>query len=374
MEISGKWRGAIISVTLLLGWVAQMRVDAGEATGSTVPFTSRPWPAAQQMFYADPYWRGGDCASTVDLSDGRVLWLFADSYVGVRPPYRRIPGCVTMIRNCVGIQCGYDPSTADFTVYWRGTKDTPKAFFPAEDTSWFWPGNAVRIDSFLVVFLMRLCASDSGLGFITCGHAAFLISGLEGSPKEWSLTPLSLPDNPFGIMLGAATLVEPPYLYAFSVREPGDHAVYLARWHTDSMLAEQTDALEWWTGDSSAWVPQAKLTTEPTALFPDGATEFSVLYDVRTDQYLSIQTVGFGACDVMMRTSPSLTGPWSALQLIYQPPEKSKAGVIIYAAKAHPEITGADLILTYNTNAQEQTLIQDTTIYYPRLVRFDWID
>jgi hypothetical protein len=121
-------------------------------------------------------------------------------------------------------------------------------------------------------------------------------------------------------------------------------------------------------------VPQAELTSEPTTLFPDGATEFSVLYDVRTDQYLSIQTVGFGACDVMMRTAPSLTGPWSALQLVYQPSEKSKPGVFIYAAKAHPEITGADLILTYNTNAPEQTLIQDTTIYYPRLVRFDWRD
>ena len=76
----------------------------------------------------------------------------------------------------------------------------------------------------------------------------------------------------------------------------------------------------------------------------------------------------------MMRAAPSLTGPWSALQLVYQPPEKSKPGVIIYAAKAHPEITGADLILTYNTNAPEQIIIHDTTIYYPRLVRFDWID
>ncbi len=72
------------------------------------------------------------------------------------------------------------PSIADFTVHWRGTKDTPGAFFPKEDTSWFWPGNAVRFDSFLIVFLMRVCASDIGLGFRTCGHAAFIIDELDG--------------------------------------------------------------------------------------------------------------------------------------------------------------------------------------------------
>jgi hypothetical protein len=364
----------IIVVSLLLAMAIPIAVAADEATDSSAAFSCRPWEAAQGMFYSDPYWRGGDCASTVDLGDGRVLWLFADSYVGVKPPYRRDYCCVKMIRNCMGIQHGYDPSTADFAVYWRGTKDEPRPFFPNEDTSWFWPGNAVRIDSMLAVFLMRVCHSDSGLSFKTCGHAAFLISDLEDDPGNWTVSWLQLPDNPFGIMLGAATIVEPPYLYAFSVKEPGDHSMYLARWLTDSVLAGSTEAIEWWTGDSSAWVLQARMTSAPTMLFPDGATELSVVYDARADQYLSIQTVGFGAADVIMRTSPSLTGPWSPLQLVYQPPEKSKPNVIIYAAKAHPEISGADLIITYNTNAPTETIIADTTIYYPRLVRFDWND
>ena len=175
-------------------------------------------------------------------------------------------------------------------------------------------------------------------------------------------------------MLGAATIFEPPYLYAFSVKEPGNHAVYLARWQVDSLLAGTTHAIEWWTGDSSAWVLESKMTRGPTVLFTDGETEFSVIYDAGTEQYLSIQTVGFGAADVMMRTSPALSGPWSALQLIYEPPEKSKPEVIIYAAKAHPELSGADLIISYNTNAPEELIINDTTLYYPRLIRVDWRD
>ena len=226
-----KLRNAVMRVMLFLVCMSLINanVDAGDAAQSRTQFISSSWESGQKMFYSDTFWRGGDCASTVDLGDGRVLWLFADSYIGVKPPYLRDQCCVKMIRNCMGIQTGYDPSSADFTVYWPGTKDSPEAFFPTEDTSWFWPGNGIRIDDILIVFLMRVCDSDSGLGFVTCGHAAFLISDIDGDPGEWSISRFKLPDNPFGIMLGAATIFEPPYLYAFSVKEPGNHAIYLAR-------------------------------------------------------------------------------------------------------------------------------------------------
>lgn len=364
----------IIVVSLLLAWAIPVAVAADDAADSAASFTCLPWEEGQKMFYTDPYWRGGDCASTVDLGDGRVLWLFADSWVGVKPPYVRDSCCVHMIRNCMGIQHGYDPATADFRVHWRGTREEPRAFFAGEEDSWFWPGNGVMIDGVLVVFLMRVCPSDSGLGFVTCGHAAFIIDSFDGNPDQWSLKRLALPENSFGIMLGAATLVEPPYLYAFSTKEPGDHSMYLARWLTDSILAGSADAIEWWTGDSTAWVPHSSLTSLPTALFLHGASEFSVVHDASTDQYLSVQMVGFGAIDVTMRTAPALTGPWSDLQLVYQPLEKAKPGVMMYAAKVHPEIIGADLVITYNTNASHEMLIADSTLYYPRLLRFDWND
>jgi hypothetical protein len=60
--------------------------------------------------------------------------------------------------------------------------------------------------------------------------------------------------------------------------------------------------------------------------------------------------------------------------LVYEPPEKSKPSVMMYGAKAHPELIGADLIITYNTNAPIEIIIEDTTIYYPKLVRVDWSD
>jgi hypothetical protein len=43
---------------------------------------------------------------------------------------------------------------------------------------------------------------------------------------------------------------------------------------------------------------------------------------------------------------------------------------MIYQGKAHPYLTGADLILSYSTNSLDfQNLIDDDAIYYPRFVR-----
>lgn len=370
---------SIIVALALIPLAESMNAKAGEVSQSNRGLTSILWDSGQRMFYADSLWRGGDCASSVDLGDGRILWLFADSYVGVRPPYVRDSCCVTMIRNCIGIQKGYDPLAADFSVYWRGTTENPGAYFPSDDTSWYWPGNAVKIDSVLVMFLMHICPSDTGLRFSECEHsphAAYLVSGIKDKPLEWTLSPLVLPDNPYGIMLAAATIIKPPYLYMFNVavKEPGYGSMYLARWHTDSLIAGSTGSFEWWTGNSIGWISDLEFTSKPATIFDEGATEFSVIYDEETDQYLAIQTVGFGPANIMMRTAPVLTGPWSELLLVYDPPEKPDPEIMIYAAKAHPEITGADIILTYNTNGPIERIVTDTTLYYPILIRLNWIE
>src|SRR5215467_7748298 len=43
--------------------------------------TAAPWPEADCIFRSDPRWLGADAAFSVDLGQGRVLWLFGDSFV-----------------------------------------------------------------------------------------------------------------------------------------------------------------------------------------------------------------------------------------------------------------------------------------------------
>ena len=44
---------------------------------------------------------------------------------------------------------------------------------------------------------------------------------------------------------------------------------------------------------------------------------------------------------------------------------------MIYSAKAHPALAGADLVVTYATNSTRfEEHFSDPEIYYPRFVRF----
>ncbi|HOX76113.1 MAG TPA: hypothetical protein PLB27_15435, partial [Bacteroidales bacterium] len=65
-----------------------------------------------------------------------------------------------------------------------------------------------------------------------------------------------------------------------------------------------------------------------------------------------------------------LTGPWSDLRMLYRPPEYYRQNIMIYSGKAHPGLTGADMILTYATNTfKYEEYLTDSLIYYPRFVR-----
>ncbi|HEY4220540.1 MAG TPA: hypothetical protein VGO62_04340, partial [Myxococcota bacterium] len=86
--------------------------------------------------------------------------------------------------------------------------------------------------------------------------------------------------------------------------------------------------------------------------------------------YQLVSTDGFGAAPVVMRTTQSPSEPWSAPVTLARP--SVPANGLVYSAKAHPELSGADgdLVITYCTNDSDlATLVDDDSIYYPRFLR-----
>lgn len=105
-------------------------------------------------------------------------------------------------------------------------------------------------------------------------------------------------------------------------------------------------------------------------MFENGQSDLTVHFDETTQRFVEVQTVGFGPADVAMRAAPELTGPWTAPRMVYRPPEYNRPNVMIYSAKAHPQLTGGDVVVTYATNTfQFAELLTDSLIYYPRFVR-----
>jgi hypothetical protein len=331
-----------------------------------------PWPAADALFHQDPRWLGADDAYTVDLGRGRVLWLFADTFIATSPAHVRRES--TMIRNSVAIERGYDLSQAAMKFYWNESGGKPGSFFPEDGQSWYWPGGGVRVGHALLLFLMKERQASSGLfGFVAGGWSAVLVENPGDEPSAWRMRQLDCPQNNFGVIVGSGgVLRDGGYVYAFGSREPAVHDIFLVRW--TAAAAEQGDlqAPEWWDAAKSAWVAQRDLPPKPQPVFTNGATEFSVHYDARLRQFIEIQSDGFAASHIAVRSAPALTGPWSALQDFYRPSENDIPGVFSYAAKAHPELqdgSGA-LILTYATNSIDlSTQVENAGLYYPRVLR-----
>ena len=147
------------------------------------------------------------------------------------------------------------------------------------------------------------------------------------------------------------------------------HPQYVARWRDGDVRRGDLMQPEWWAGERLGWVPDSSATPR-WPLFENGQSELTIHYDRASGRYLEVQSMGFGPADVMLRAAVRLTGPWSAPRMIYRPPEYYQRDIMIYAAKAHPTLAGADLVLTYATNSfRPDAMSADTLIFYPRFVR-----
>ena len=222
----------------------------------------------------------------------------------------------------------------------------------------------------MILFLMRVRSIPSGLGFEVYDWDAVLVRNPEAEPDAWDMIWLDSPANDLQVIVGSASvLAEGDFVYAYSSKEPSGGDVYLVRWPLQSIYEGDLKDMEWWN-ESGVWTVAGTQDHRPTPVLRDAGTEFTVHRDPGTGQYLQVQCTGFGPAVLTLRQAPHLTGPWSMGRMLYRPPEYNKPRIMIYQGKAHPHLTGAELVLTYSTNSFDfQNLIDDDAIYYPRFVR-----
>ncbi len=334
----------------------------GGARVERVP-RAEPWPEADALFRSDARWRGGDAAVSVDLGHGRVLWLFGDSFVaGDDTAPRGTRRGTVMVRNSIAIQRGRDPESAAMRFIVR---DGPASFFPESGQRWYWPQHGILLEGRLTLFLYAL-VHDAGdpLGFRYDGWTALRVDNPGEQPEGWRIRPLQVPDVAPIEMVGASVLADAEHVYAYGVREPGDHALFLLRWRRADFVGGALGDPQRWAGPSRGWT-----RGPPAAVLPRGQTELSVVALGRR-RYALAQTLGFGASRLALRLASAPQGPFGDAIEIFEPPEHGRDGILIYGARAHPELSGGELVLTYNVNTLDAAaLMDDLSIYFPRFVR-----
>lgn len=356
---------ALMLSVLLLAACGDDCESPGDASGLPT-LRAEAWPEADALFQSDPRWLGGDAAYTVDLGDDRVLWLFGDSFIATSAS--RLRSESVMVRNSVAVQTGRDPSQAEAAFYWRepAGPQAPEAFFdePLSPETWLWPLDGLRVGDTLLLFFTRVAPAEGGLGFEGVDWQARLVSGLAQAPEAWTVTAPHAPPNPWRIFLGTAVTVADGYVLAYGMQDLS-HDLFVHRWPLAVAAAGLLDQGEWWCGDGT-W----SVTCEPGRLLEGVAAELSVHRDPGSGWWLLVESLGFGQTELGVRLALDPLGPWSASEPVYRPAEWDWTGAFMYAGKGHPELEGADAVLTYVVNNFDfGTLVSDSRYYFPRFVR-----
>ena len=320
------------------------------------------WPEANSLFTSDPLWIGGDGAYSVDLGNGRILWLFGDSFVALGSSRRRDDSY--MVRNSIAIQTGCDPSTAFMRFFYRAVDHHPQSFIPEEGRYWFWPGHGIRIGDRALLFYGRVFQEGDGMwGFASGSWTAFVVENPDDEPSEWRYREAQTPGQS-DVQLGGAVLSIGDWLYVYG-NGGSHHAIYLARFATARAIDGDLTSPEWWNG--AGWGGSRE------AVIEFGAPEYSVHRPPGMSSFVFAQSSGFGATTLALRTARAPEGPWSAPRDVIRPPESFLPEPFVYAGKAHPELCGAELALTYVPSGFETSPPDpEERYYYPRFVRVSY--
>ncbi|AZQ38741.1 DUF4185 domain-containing protein [Streptomyces cyaneochromogenes] len=367
-----------------------------EGGGACAPHSVASWSAEKDLnaefsrYGDDPSrgddWTGGDGTHSVRLPDGRLLWLFSDTYLGqvYAPP------------NPFGESFTWRDTTAPLVrnsaVVMRGgrlERTLPTPLFPdPAPGQWRWPVGA-RVEP------RSPGSSEQVLRVLLWVRTAGQAPWIYGVPTATEVATLSLPDlrvesvvkvfdqqlvpDPSRRVLFGTTLVEEDgWTYVFggddgqAASRPASRA-YVARVR-EGRLAEP-GAWEYWNG--SAWAGGAG--ARPRAVLGDGqrtgvGSAFSVAR-VRGTYVLFTMAAGTeGLTTVTSYWACAPTGPWHGPTKDFSPSLPQGAQVAAYNPQTHPELSDdGRLVLSYDVNWLETAgaaaqLNRNVSLYRPRFV------
>jgi hypothetical protein len=312
---------------------------------------------------SDTGYTGGDGTYSTVLPDGRIAWVFGDTFIGgVAPGRTRQPRVPLYIRNSLVIQDGDSLRTL-----YHGTYEHPASFVIPEpesegqqaireDSVWFWPGDVYVENGEMVLFLSKFNQVDTGMwGFNWLGTYVARYSLPVIEELEIILIPYSLENH---VHYGHAVCQAGGYTYVYGAREGKPHA---ARYRSGQIRGP------WEFFDGREWCDDPSITSAMGDI--DGSEQFSVFR--LKDRYVLVTQMGGISPDICSFTSETPYGPWSNRQLLYSTPlPENNKNLFTYNALAHPHLLkDGEILISYNTNSMVLgDHFRDAYIYRPRFI------
>jgi hypothetical protein len=341
-------------------------------------FRVEPLPRYDAAFQQASGWTGGDGAYSVALADGRILWLFGDTFVGRVEEGRRIGS--QMIYNSAAVQAGEKPSEASLRFVYRSLPDgRPLAFLqPQDGAGWFWPYHGVRTPQGLFLFLLQIEPAEgpAAFGFKLLSTWMAKVENPDQPPESWIMTQRKIPWSHARRLFGSSVLLKEEYGYVYGTVDATTGGrvckhMILARAPADRL----EDFSSWRFFADDDWMDDAD---RAGTICDDVAGEFSVSYQPALGRYVLVYTEGGLSEHMALRFSPQPQGPWGPAIRFFRCPEAGwDDRIFCYAGKGHPEIPSGPqhLIVTYVANSTDFARLEsDARLYRPRFLRITFTE
>lgn len=358
---------------------------------------AQPSPAWDAIFNRADGWTGADAMYSVDLGDGRVLWLFADTWIGRVEGNKHQVGS-TLVNNSLAMhempnKGGDPPKPEDVRFLWgpNDGKGKPTAWIrPADESHWYWLADGIATTSEsgqprLYVFLWRLKrAGKPGVwDFQSAGGA---LAAIDNPRDDWSTWRIQQFDNPHAAVPSrSGSKPEDAIGWGAEVLLHKDEAgktfalVYGARksgWGNELLVARapssRIEAFDQWEFlAKGSW---SKEMADASPITRDVTNELSVseVEDGGRRRWVLVCSELVFGDRIFARVADSPLGPFSAPKAIFRVPDvKRNKKYFTYAAKGHPELSKpGELLVTYVVNSFDfGAMFNDAEIYHPRFIR-----
>lgn len=341
----------LILTSLLLAFAAcKKEIEPVQATKVSTASNAVAALSAEKAVYWDSVftrygdgWTGGDGAISYRLPDGRVMWLWGDSFLDTVYPDRRRP-IIGFIHNQLTTM---DLQGGNFTTYHGGTKQSPLPYFNTGGSKYYWPGFAFmnQQQTQVYVFLDKIKATSEG------GVWGFKVTGVDVAILDYpSLTVKEI--RPFSTgsainWVGSAWEGDDGFIYIYGVESTKyNKFARVCRTPANNPLSTVT----YFNGTSWANAP------EKNGRLLGGLSEGFTFFSYEGKYYFLSQENLLGP-NIYLYDAASPTGPFTNKRLVYTTPTRVGTwNVVTYNATAHPEFITADgkLLVGYCTNEIEK--------------------
>lgn len=296
-------------------------------------------------------WTGGDATYSIPLPDGRTLWLFGDTFLGIVRADRSRPP-TGLIRNSFVVMDG-----DQLTTLFQGSAGNASAFVsPAETEWWYWPGHGIARENTLQVVLFGF--KNVGEGMWGFEYACLDVANF--SLPDFHLLSVERKTLDPTVNYGACVLEDGDYLYLYGAEKVG-----LLKYLHVARTGRADLAGDWEYFDGTGWTLDAGKSAR---IFLNVSEQFSVLK--HNGRYYLITQHHILGSEIFLYSSDSPTGPFADKRIAYCTPE-SGGDIFTYNAFAHPQfLENGELLISYNVNSFNfSDLLKNADNYRPFFVR-----